>query len=90
MCLGVFFTANLVPSAIDMSFKDIIEEVDTSDARLTMYFIPGIIFLLMLWLRKYLFVMIGSRLCILIGSFIMTAGCYFFWPFPRKEDSAIG
>lgn len=86
----VLFMANLVPSIIDSKFKSIIDSIDTHDIRLVLYFVPGLVFLVVLAIRRLFFITLGSRIGILIGSSLLSAACYFFWPIRRKEDDKIG
>lgn len=86
----VLFFANLIPSIVDSCFKHIIDDVDKADLRLLLYFIPGTCFLTILLLRRPLFYLINSRIGVTIGSGMLAAGCYFFWPINREENGEIG
>lgn len=89
-CVLVLFFANLLPSVIDFSFKHIIDDVDTSQVRLLLYFIPGTAYITTLSIRKYFFVALGSRIGLLLGSACISAACYLFWPLQRKEEDVVG
>jgi len=86
----VLFAANLIPSAIDFSFKHIIDQVGSSSARLLLYFIPGTAYLFTLSFHRLFFVALGSRIGLLLGSGLIAVACYLFWPLPRREDDSVG
>lgn len=86
----ILFVSNLIPSVVDSCFKHIIDDVDKTDLRLVLYFIPGVCFLTILLLRRPLFFLINSRIGVTVGSGLLAGGCYFFWPINRKENDEIG
>lgn len=82
--------ANLIPPILDSYFKHIIDEVDTKDVRLLLYFLPGLCSILILMLAGVIYRTIGSRLGLMLGGGLLTGACYLFWPLNRKEIDSAG
>lgn len=74
-----------MPPIVDLYFKKIVAELDQSTAHCMLYFIPGVVFLSVMVLSDVLFKVFGTRICILLGSGLLSTSCYFFWPLTRKE-----